>query len=795
MSRASEQLKRKRKNCSHCQLFIGWFGEEWERRKAIFNDLGQKTLSNRQKTFKGKKKTKQLTAHQRSALCSILFTDEGECLLCRNCFCEFTNTSLDVRRSFLELLKKQRRIDFVLEPQLLKHKNTGNLNHSFSSSIFDDVREFCFNGNLLHWDPRSCTICFNIDVNSWDCLFRAFTHFVTLKYPLLHNISSIKCRQTFATMVRNVFPGLKVGRQQHTSDACDVCVEYWKKKKSFAQWLATTNNQEEYPERKGEFLNEYKTWDIHLEFAYHERQYYQGNCLLAVKQRGEIAEMEKNGKNITSLLLASVLHLSVDAMRIRYLPHIGLSPEAHSLYFLMKLKMYLMGIVDEGKGYGYGIVWDDTNGSTTTNHVLTSIWIYILKHHRQEETLRLTMDNCGVNKSYLMVAFAVAFVFLGYFKCVMIDWLVVGHTKFSPDRLFGIISQLLKKSDYFSRQDVAQLVNQKINTFCGAEITTNIIDFSTELFKYFRYQKFLSEKGMIGIKKLQGIKVERKENRIITWGIERHELGQDHIEILKKRHENNGPILQNPFAETKIEKIIKEFSRPDIPKAVEYEIVTIKRNVNLNNIIWPVQGEVWQTIERKGLPTRLIKDLWIASGLTVSEYKSEYHEIWESLSKEEVEFLSKHKNVLLDVSEGITSVRQTMEKLRQTSTQKPQQRREEKGRISGEEENEDEDDEDDRDRDGVEDGNDDDEDKDDKDEDEDENEDEQDDDGLRESVFEEMADVMVYDDEKINDDIVRSLCFEFSTIILNAQEEVKKESDQKGRRKRRKVEKPHRYCC
>jgi hypothetical protein len=50
------------------------------------------------------------------------------------------------------------------------------------------------------------------------------------------------------------------------------------------------------------------------------------------------------------------------------------------------------------------------------------------------------MDNCGVNKGYLMCAFAISLVTLGIFDQVHLDWLVAGHTKFTPDRMFGSLS-------------------------------------------------------------------------------------------------------------------------------------------------------------------------------------------------------------------------------------------------------------------------------------------------------------------------------------------------------------------
>jgi hypothetical protein len=81
------------------------------------------------------------------------------------------------------------------------------------------------------------------------------------------------------------------------------------------------------------------------------------------------------------------MHLSVDAMRIRYFPHIGFDAQAHSTYFLNKMKMFTMGVVDEGSERGVNYVWDNVHGSTACVHVLSSIWRYIQSYGRGERKL------------------------------------------------------------------------------------------------------------------------------------------------------------------------------------------------------------------------------------------------------------------------------------------------------------------------------------------------------------------------------------------------------------------------
>ena len=221
-----------------------------------------------------------------------------------------------------------------------------------------------------------------------------------------------------------------------------MCVSYWKEKRSFLQKFQPTTSVNE----RKMFLQIHQSWSAHLRFAYNERSYYKSKKIKARETWKDI-QMMRGFDEIDEAISGSWLHLSIDAMRIRYLPNIGCGPQAHTLYFLKKLKIYLIGIINESNGEGTGFLWDETLKPTTTNHVATCLWMYLLLCGRGEERLRLTLDNCGVNKSYVFVAFVVTLVIFGFFETVDLCWLVAGHTKFSPDQIFGIISSSLKLSD------------------------------------------------------------------------------------------------------------------------------------------------------------------------------------------------------------------------------------------------------------------------------------------------------------------------------------------------------------
>ena len=60
-----------------------------------------------------------------------------------------------------------------------------------------------------------------------------------------------------------------------------------------------------------------------------------------------------------------------------------------------------------------------------------------------------------------MIGYARYLVTSKLFDRILIHFLVTGHTKFSPDRMFGWMSMLLRKNDIFSPIDVLECINKE----------------------------------------------------------------------------------------------------------------------------------------------------------------------------------------------------------------------------------------------------------------------------------------------------------------------------------------------
>jgi hypothetical protein len=373
----------------------------------------------------------------------------------------------------------------------------------------------------------------------------------------------------------------------------------------------------------------------------------------------------------------SWMHISVDEMRIRYFPHLGFEPQAHSTYFMLKLKMHTMGIVDEGSGRGVAYVWDNTLGATKTIHVLTTIWSYIMTHGRGEQNLQISLDNCPLNKSYLICAAAVALVSLGFFKQVCLNWLVVGHTKFSPDRMFGTFSKVLKNTDYYSREGFADLLQEKTGSSFSAELLDEVLDFSKIMASHFRTKKFLVvESGKttsktIGVQKLQGLCVYRASKKVgkrtisvvRVRGIRRHSLSNaDRARI--EKHIPAKVMIPDPFDDS-LKKVFQDRSElksvlcgPHLAPVVE--MCVFLKGSNESNIPWP-NGEEWWKFKKNPLVADQLIDLAKAVALSVRDVQCQYSDLWNQFPPHVKQFLEKYRATLVPVHESPAAIIQMIE--------------------------------------------------------------------------------------------------------------------------------------
>ena len=92
----------------------------------------------------------------------------------------------------------------------------------------------------------------------------------------------------------------------------------------------------------------------------------------------------------------------------------------------------------------------------------------------------------------------------GLHKDISLNFMVAGHTKFSPDWCFGLLKQKYRRTPVSSLEDIARLTIQ--STASGLNLAQLVGSESQEVFvPSYNWQTFLGEyfKPLIGIKSLQ----------------------------------------------------------------------------------------------------------------------------------------------------------------------------------------------------------------------------------------------------------------------------------------------------
>lgn len=209
-------------------------------------------------------------------------------------------------------------------------------------------------------------------------------------------------RSTFERLLARRFPTVK--RAQQTKDACNECILWMKAQESFHKWQGHTRltSGPEYEEKKQTLETQELQHQKHMKRANAEYEWYQTERARAKTEWSEIREKLVGSAKRPRCTVDATVHIAVDAMRTSKVPHLANRPQANTLYYLNKLSVYNVGVYDEGSGKGLGYLWDETLSAVSANHVINVIWFWITSFSIGEKKLRITMDNCSVNKNFMV---------------------------------------------------------------------------------------------------------------------------------------------------------------------------------------------------------------------------------------------------------------------------------------------------------------------------------------------------------------------------------------------------------
>jgi len=263
----------------------------------------------------------------------------------------------------------------------------------------------------------------------------------------------------------------------------------------------------------------------------------------------------------------------------------------------------------------------------------------------------------------LFAGFVVSLVALNLFDEVHLDWLVVGHTKFSPDRMFGVLSKILHFSDWYSKSEVAGEINKHHQNPYSANLLHQVTNFSSTLAQHFCDKKFPIKtqpppkngsgcpkptQKHIGIKKLQGISVTKDANsEVHVKGILRHKPSKEILEeMIKKSH---GVVRKpSPFHDF-IPALLEKYNSIPVQNFVgefEVELCVLKKKgcwSGASDSFVDPKDAVNFALPSKPIAAKLLDDLLKARLYLPAHLQNEYVSFWAGIPEDVQSVLLRYK--------------------------------------------------------------------------------------------------------------------------------------------------------
>jgi hypothetical protein len=272
----------------------------------------------------------------------------------------------------------------------------------------------------------------------------------------------------------------KVALHPHKSDYCDTCKyrnEEVSRQQAILKRLSQSGSAQEEQLRDVEAKIEAAEEElrIHKEEASASRDYFNEMIKKCATQWKEIEELAKeqspSQETVTKLVVAKhtfTLVISADYQQSKLIPHWGRTEQPGSTYYLQKVPFDIFGLVDHrSKDLNYIWIFNETIGPKNTDHTIAFLSQHLERVTSEFPWVRracIFLDNAGnTNKNRFLFSWAMELVQKHTLDHCRFCFLLAGHTKFSPDRLFTLTGNEYNRSDVFTAEELLQIC-QKFST-------------------------------------------------------------------------------------------------------------------------------------------------------------------------------------------------------------------------------------------------------------------------------------------------------------------------------------------
>ena len=268
----------------------------------------------------------------------------------------------------------------------------------------------------------------------------------------------------------------KVTLHPSMTDYCDTCKsqkEELSRVQAITNWLQQSGNASEselraQEERRQQLKEERKQ---HKEDATKARVFYKDSVDKCKSSWSDIMQLTKKHpltagekENLESQKHCFTLTISTDYQQSKLVPSWGRTEQPGSTYYLQKVSHDIFGINDHREEQGMVYLFDERIGPKNTDHTvsfLSQYWETVSDQHPWIKRLTIFLDNAtSTNKNKYLFAWAMEMVNKGTISHVHISFMLAGHTKFAPDRLFATIGNAYKSADVFTIDELQALCAQ-----------------------------------------------------------------------------------------------------------------------------------------------------------------------------------------------------------------------------------------------------------------------------------------------------------------------------------------------
>lgn len=354
-----------------------------------------------------------------------------------------------------ETIKRLKRLQKTLLTngvELPTHGNKGSQPaHACSTEDRDAVKSFIVNFSAIHGLPDP-----GRDVRKGKGRLRILLPSV-MNYTSIHNVyqtsiidsgSEAVGYRTFLRIWQEELPYIVFNNPK--SDLCIQCEDF---KKQLNQVAAVLDEEREAKQAKI-----YQAALDHINHAKRERLYYRAHAILANKNYKKI--QPKLHLPCKANSVDTMMHYSWDFAQQFHYPFED--QQVGPIYFKTPRKAQLFGVCCEGIPKQINYLIDEADFLEKNANTVISLLDHFFEHHGLgEKSVYLTADNCvGQNKNNALIQYLMYRVLAGLHSNIELSFLVVGHTKFSPDGYFGLIRRRYRRSQIYTYNQLASVIEE-----------------------------------------------------------------------------------------------------------------------------------------------------------------------------------------------------------------------------------------------------------------------------------------------------------------------------------------------